>query len=151
MLGGLAARYTETIKLFNFAYDNFYFRTLNNANSVLKQIEIKNATKDTKNLDILIENQIIALVDKDNLYSSLLPDVTLNENLKAPISKGDVVGHISYDIYGTHYESNLLASHDVKKSYFILFIIGFGIILLIIIIFIILKTRKPKNKRIQYV
>ena len=148
---GLSARFTETIKLFDFAYENYYFRTLNNANSVLKQIEIKDATKDTKSLDIIVQNQIIALVDKNDLYSTLIPEININENLKAPIFKGDIIGKVSYNLYGVKYESDLLAGNDVKKSYFIYFTVGIGVFLLIIIIFIIFKTRKPKNKRIQYV
>ena len=46
----------------------------------------------------------------------LLPTVTLNENLKAPIKKGDVVGHVKYEVEGITYEADLLANSDVKPS-----------------------------------
>ena len=38
-------------QLHRFAYNNYFLRTVREENSVFKQVEIKNATKDTKMLD----------------------------------------------------------------------------------------------------
>lgn len=150
---GIDLRYTETKKLFNFAYNNYFLRTLREPNSVFKQIEISNGTSDTKKLDVLVKDQIVGLVDKDNLYVTIPPDATINENLKAPIKKGDVIGHITYTIDGIKYESDLIASHDVEKSYFIYIVLGIVAIVGIIFALIIkkeIRKRKRRNRKVKY-
>ena len=59
----------------------------------------------------------------------MLPTVTLNENLKAPIKKGDVVGHVKYEVEGITYEADLLANSDVKPSRVFIKILIFVIII----------------------
>lgn len=88
---GLSQRYTETKSLLDFAYNNFSIKNLHNEGSVLRTIEIKNATDDTKNLDVIVKNEINALVDNDAINSQIVPEVIFNENLEAPIYKGDVI------------------------------------------------------------
>ncbi len=148
---GLSQRYLETKKLFNFAYNNYFLRTVREENSVFKQVEIKNATNDTKMLDVLVKDKITVLVDKDNLYATLPPEATIYENLKAPISKGDVIGHIVYNVEGISYESDLIASQDVKKSNFMFIMLGVGIFIFIVLIFALrIMFRKKGKKKIKY-
>ena len=131
---GLSERFIETKKLFEFAYNNYFLRTVREANSVVETTVIKNGTKDTKNLDVEIKDKIVALVDKDSLYSNLPSDVKINKNLKAPISKGDVIGKINYTINGINYSSDLIAGSNVEKSY--LFIVVLGILIFVFIIMV---------------
>lgn len=145
---GLDQRYLETKKLYNFAYDNYFLRTLREENSVFRQIEIKNATIKTKTLDVLVKNNITALVDSENLYATIPPTTTFKENLEAPIKKGDVIGSIEYVIDGTTYKSDLIAGNDVEKSYVLYFLSAFGII--IVILLIIFIGNKLKRKKIKY-
>ena len=145
---GLSQRYLETKKLFNFAYNNNFLRTVREENSVFKQVEIKNATKDTKMLDVLVKDKLTVLVDKDDLYATLPPEATINENLKAPISKGDVIGQIKYNVEGISYESDLIAGQDVEKSNFVFIMIGISIFIFLILILalrILFRNRKPKK------
>lgn len=149
---GLNERYLDTKKLFNFAYNNYFLRNVREQNSVVDTIEIKNATNDTKNLDILSQNKITVLVDKDEQYITINPNINLNDNLKAPIFEGDVVGSVTYMVGGINYESNLIASHNVEESYFMYIVIGIGIGLFIIVILVVkslLKKRKKKNYRVN--
>ena len=126
-------------------------RTVREENSVFKQVEIKNATNDTKMLDVLVKDKITVLVDKDNLYATLPPEATIYENLKAPISKGDVIGHIVYNVEGISYESDLIASQDIKKSNFMFIMLGVGIFIFIVLIFALrIMFRKKGKKKIKY-
>ena len=144
---GTSLRYTETKKLFEYAFNNYSMKTLREANDVYKTVEVKNGTKDTKKLDVLVKDKIVALVDRDNIYNTTLPEVSFDENkLKAPITKGDVIGHIKYNVEDITYESDLIASHDVKKSYLKYIIIGIIIVILIILI-LMLKNYISKNYR----
>lgn len=134
--GSISARYTDTISLFNYAFDNFSFRKLNSANANIKTIEIENATKDTKNLDLLISDEITVLTSIDNKDTDINPEIILKDNLAAPIFKGDVLGYISYDVEGLRYTTDLVAANDVKETkssafililFTILFILAAGI------------------------
>ena len=68
---------------------------------------INNATKDTKKLELALSKDITVLIKKEDKNTNLLPAVTLNENLKAPIKKGDVVecSEVHLLIYKTKFEN----------------------------------------------
>lgn len=151
--GSISARYVDTISLFNYAFDNFSFRKLKSANANIKTIEIENATKDTKNLDLLIADEVIALSSIDNKDTDVEPEIVLNDNLSAPISKGDVVGYISYELEGLRYTTDLIAANDVKevKSSTIILVL---LIILFVFVAIIFGIRyynlNYKNHRRRY-
>ena len=114
--GSISARYVDTISLFNYGFDNFSFRKLKPENSNIKTIEIENATKDTKNLDLLVASDVTVLTSIDNRDSDIEPEIVLNDNVVAPISKGDIIGKISYDVEGLRYTADLIAASDVIES-----------------------------------
>ena len=76
----------------------------------------------------------------DNLkyfHSLILKDynVDINTNISAPITKGDALGKITYNIDGITYESDLIAENDIIKSnlFEVILQIIFAIIVLILI------------------
>lgn len=145
---GLSQRYLDTIELFDYGYDNFTLTKIKEANNLIDTIEIKKATKETKNLDLLIEDGITVVNNKQTDINSIVPNIELNENLIAPISKGQVVGKITYEVDDISYSSNLLAGHDVKKSNFIASILIAVLILLILtILFYPYFRDKNRNNR----
>lgn len=114
--GSVSHRYVDTINLFNFAFDNYSFRKLISEDSNIKTIQIENATKDTKNLDLLISSDIDIFVSVDNKDSVIEPEITINDGLQAPINEGDVVGTISYSVEGLQYTTDLIARNTVKAK-----------------------------------
>lgn len=154
--GSISARYVDTISMFNYAFDNYSFRKLKSENSNIKTIEIENATKDSKNLDLLIASDVTIFASIDNKDTTIEPEIILKDGLQAPISKGDVVGTISYEVEGLKYTADLLAGNDVKESKsnrILLFILIF-ICLIVAILFGIryfnLK-KKHLNNRNKYI
>ena len=127
---GLSERYTETIKLFNFGYDNFTLTKLREANNIIDTIE--KATKETEQLNLLIKDEITVINDKETDMSMIHPEITLKENIIAPIAKGEVLGTIKYVVDEIEYSSELIAEHDVEK-----FDITFQLIITGILLFII--------------
>ena len=65
-----------------------------------------------------ISNEITALIKQSENTNDILPTITINENLEAPIAKGSVVGNVKYVIDDVEYTADLLAANDVKKSNF---------------------------------
>ncbi len=146
---GLSERYLDTINLFNYAYDNFTLTKLKDANNVVKTIEIDNASKETKNLDLLIKDSITVINNKETNTDEILPEINLISDLKAPIKKGDSVGTIKYTVDNIEYTSELLAGSDCEeKEDYSTLVLTFGIILLIISFMILpKKKRKKKSKK----
>ena len=112
---GLSERYTETIKLFNFGYDNFTLTKIKEANNIIDTIIVEKATKETESLNLLIKDSITVINDKSTDVDKINPDIKLNENIIAPITKGDVLGTITYIVDDIEYTSDLIAEHDVEK------------------------------------
>ena len=53
---GKSARNTDTINLFNYGFENYKYQEILSKNSVITNITVKNATKETKELPIITEN-----------------------------------------------------------------------------------------------
>lgn len=143
---GLNSRYVDSKKLFEYAYDNFTLTKIIEKGSVVKTVEIENATKDTKNLDLVIDETITVINNKSIDMNNVIPEINLNELLEAPIEAGDVIGNIKYKVDDIEYSANLLAKTSVEKFDYSIYLIIFGIILLIIA-FLIMKNSRKKSKK----
>ena len=84
---GLSQRYLDTINLFEYGYDTYSWIEIIKSGGVVHTTNIKNATRDTKKLDAVVGKDISALIKQEDKNNTILPEVTLNEDLKAPIKK----------------------------------------------------------------
>lgn len=109
-------KFDDCIALFNYGFGNYKYETLCKANDVFKVVSPRNASKDTKSLNVLYETDIDALVDANTVSSDLSPIVNLDNSLKAPITKGSVIGSVCYTIDGINYTTNLIAGQDILAS-----------------------------------
>lgn len=145
---GLNDRYIDTIQLLDYGYNNYTFSNVITKNSIITSIEVENATKDTKTLDLVIDSNINALHNKNLDLSTITPEIKFNEKISAPIIAGEKLGTVKYNIEGTEYYANLLANSNVKEKinlYLVLLIIG--ILLLSISIIIMRKNKRKKHRR----
>lgn len=104
---------------------------------------------DTKRLDATVANDISVLIKQEDKNSELLPEVKLDNNLKAPIKKGDVVGQVSYVIEDITYTENLIANSDVKKSKSFIRIVEIFFILFLCWLYLKFKSIKKKKQRLK--
>lgn len=150
ILGGktvndVSTRFSETKTLYQYGYDNYSVKTLLNQNDIVTQIEISNGTKDTKNLDLLANSSIDALLENTLSEDELTYEINLNEDIKAPIEQGDILGSVSYTVDGIQYKTDLIASHYVEKSKLLNFILDIGIgILILILVYKVFFHKKKK-------
>lgn len=141
---GKNARFTDSIELFNYGFENFEYNEFKKKNEIIKKLEIQNATKETRELNLKIESALISFNNVNFDFENLEPKIELQENIKAPIVKNQVLGTVTYVVDDIEYKSNLLAMSDVEeKTNYVLFIIGFGSLFLGIVL---LKV-KPKKKK----
>lgn len=133
-------RFKDTRSLYNYGYTNFSIKNIVNEKDIITNVEVKNATKDTKNLNLLVSEDIPVLANNSDDLSKIEPQITLNSDIKAPIEDGQVLGKVSYSVNGITYSTDLIAANNVEKSNFILYCLyGLGILILILIIYKIIK------------
>jgi len=143
---GLSARFLDTIHLFDYGYENYTLTKIKEANDIIKTVEIAKGTKETKNLNLLIEDSITVINNKSTDAINIIPDITLNEGLQAPVSKGDIVGTITYLVEDIEYSSQLIASDDVKKKIDIsVYLVGGGLVVLILAVALMPKKKKKRK------
>lgn len=142
---GSSNRFSDTKNLYDYAFSNYELKNISNENDIARQIEVSNATRNTKDLDLLVKETIHALV-KINEELDIKTNVNLNDNITAPISENDIIGTITYEVNGISYTTDLLASHSVEKSKMIEYVFYVSLVILIIIfIHTILYIKKRKR------
>lgn len=142
---GLSERYLDCKNLFNYAFNNYSLKTVQTEGSLLKQIVISGASSDTKDLNVLVKNNISILLNNEANIENLEPEIIFNENLKAPISANSVVGTISYTVDGVTYSSELIAGNEVIASDFMAIL--FRVLLIFVTLYLLYLLVKPSNRR----
>ena len=123
-------------------------------NTFIDKAEVKGASKKDNIVRLLTEESLIVSVNKADENKEFDKEITLNEEIIAPIVKGDILGKVTYNIYGNEYTINLIAGNNVdKRSDVIIAIIktiGFtllGFIILCILVLIIRGYNKARSRR----
>lgn len=148
---GLSERYVDTQALFDYGFDDFDFLNIIEEKNIVKNIEVENGNKDTKNLDLIAKDTLTGYIKRDINLEEITPTIELNETIEAPIEAGAVLGKATYTIDNIKYTTDIIASHEVVKKIniiaisalvggFLLFIFGF-------VIFV-KSLRKSKRKKI---
>lgn len=133
--GSLVPKFLDCKKLFEYGFSNYLYKNIKKANSVVTKVSVLGATEDTKNLNILVKNDINVFLENNFDINNLEPKLELDTPLVAPIKGGSTIGKITYDIDGIIYTSELIAETDVNIVNFVLIIFRLGLILLVIFIF----------------
>lgn len=148
---GLSGRNIDSINLLNYGYENYTIKKIKDKGDIIKQVEVANATKDTKNLDLILSDSITALMKQNATSDSALPEIQIG-TLAAPIAENTVVGTITYDIDGIQYTKDLIASHNVEKSKvgpLLIRIILIVLILLVVYKLITMGNKSKKKKKVR--
>ena len=143
---GLSEKFLDSIALLNYAFDNYSIKTIQEKGGTLQVLNIPGATKETENLEVLVKEDIQALVGNDINIDDLQPEIIMNE-LSAPISAGTTIGTISYTIDDTTYSSELIAKSDVLPSNVLSILLHISLIVVTLyLIYLFLKTDNKSKK-----
>ncbi len=144
------SRYDDTKQILEYAYANNTIRTIAEMGTNIQTVNIKHATKETQKLNVILDKNVIAVVNIENKNKSVEPKIQLNNELNAPINKGQIIGKASYEIEGKTYTTNLIAETAVEKSktplVFLLIFIGILLILGSLRTFALYKRNKTLKK-----
>lgn len=143
---GISLREVDCKTLFEYGFNNFSLEKVIGTTDTVDTIKVSGATSETRLLDLAVDHDIYAFVHSDYDLTSIVPNISLPEKIKAPILKDSVLGTVSYTVDGITYTADLVASHDVNKSNLFKILL---VLLLAIVLFILLALivgRKKKNK-----
>ena len=138
------SRESDCKRLFEYGFNNFSYSTLINKDSVVKTMNIFNGDSETRELNVLCQDELKTFIVHGQIIDAT-PEINITKTL-APISKGEVIGSITYSIDDNVYTSNLIAEHDVYSINYLIYILIIAIVFFIILIIFIRFTRKNKRK-----
>lgn len=109
--------YSNTIALLEYGFNNFSSKKLLTQDQIVTTITVPDSD-DKLNL---LAAEDFDFTMSENETSNIESNITLLDNIKRPISKGQILGYISYSINGEQiYKVNLLAAEELplpeKKS-----------------------------------
>ncbi|MGN1004270.1 MAG: D-alanyl-D-alanine carboxypeptidase family protein [Oscillospiraceae bacterium] len=108
--------FSETIRLFDWGFDNFSYRTILESSDPVAQIEV--TLSDIDQVLVRPEGTLSALLPKDVDVADFTQTVALDaESVEAPVTEGQVLGKITLSYDGKEYGSlDLVALNDVERS-----------------------------------
>lgn len=143
---GINQRPIDCKKLFEYGFNNYSNQKIATLGDVEKTIFINNATSDTKRLDLTLDKDIYALNPNNYDSSKIVSNIIINDDIKAPITEGQILGTITFTSDNSTYQANLLASHAVLEYDFVKTGLELVLVIIILLILFLLKRRKKKNK-----
>ena len=116
--------------------------------SILKQLKVSKASLSTRDLNVIVKDEITLLLNKNTDVSSITPDIQISSDLVAPISENSVIGTITYNVDGNTYSSDLLAGANVLESNaFQTFLTIASIVLVLLLLYRLLQGNNKRKKR----
>ncbi len=106
-------RFRDAKKLLDYGFTNFKFEKTSTKDNVVQTVNVNKGVE--KELNLVYEKDNGILVQKSNA-SSIEQEVVINDNISAPIVKGDVLGTVHFYLDGQLLDSvNLVAEKDISK------------------------------------
>ena len=110
-------RFSNATSLLDYGFTNFEFKSLVKQGDVIQSVNISKGIKSC--IDAVVESNCGTLINKGNDVN-IEQNISLNNSLEAPISKGQIIGEVNFVLNGeTFCKSNLIASDDVSKIGFL--------------------------------
>ena len=108
-----AIRFSEAQKLLDYGFSNFEYVECSKKDDIIKTLNVDKGIFGT--VDAILETDSGCLIQKGK-SKSITTNISLSDTVSAPISKGQVLGEISYSIDGKEISKvNIVAKEDIKK------------------------------------
>lgn len=146
--------FIDTKSLFEYGFNNFKYITIAPSGTVVADSSVYEA-KDNIRVTLTPKNDIGNILPIDIDMNEVKAESVINEEIAAPIKKGDVLGSITYTYKGEQIgTSELVAVNDVKKDYIVaaihlvIKIITHPIFIILLLLILYLRfTAKNRRKR----
>lgn len=106
-------RFGEAKALLDYGFSNYEYVALGKSGDIIQNVQIEKST--TNNVNLVFEKDIGAFIKKGK-SKEVSQTITINENIQAPINKGDVLGKVEVILENEKIaEVNLVAEDSVSK------------------------------------
>lgn len=124
--GSGAYTFVDTKALFEYAFENYEYRTVAKTTDIVSDSKVYEA-KDSVRVALTPKSEIGSLLPKQlDLNTDIERNIKIDEQIKAPIEKGAVLGTVTYLYDGeTLGTCELIASNSVERDNVLFFIHGF--------------------------
>lgn len=107
-------RFSEATKLLDYGFANYNAKSFGHKGDIVTSTFVNKGISNSVNL--VLENDASILLRK-GADSNIEQNVTINDNISAPIQKGDCLGKVTYTLNNEQLlEVNLLAESDIEKN-----------------------------------
>lgn len=108
--------FSYTKDLFKYGYENFASQKIADAGKLVKTIDVQDAKDDAK-LDLITDADFICPLPLDKSEHNVETTEFIQQSIKAPVTKGDIMGAIEYKRNGILLgKVNVIAAQDIEKS-----------------------------------
>ena len=108
--------FSETTRMFNYAFDNFAYETIVKKTEVLEK-EVPVTLSKVDHVTVHPAKDIEVLFPKDLTPKDLERKLTLQESVEAPVKEGQKLGSMELSYHGKVYATvDLLAMHSVEED-----------------------------------
>lgn len=108
-----AIRFNEAQKLLDYGFSNFTYTNLGAKGDIIQTVNVNKGIDKTVNL--VLEKDVGKLMKKGS-SSNISQEIKINENISAPIQKGDILGNVLYTCPdNSTMLVNLVAENNVEK------------------------------------
>lgn len=108
-----AIRFKEAKILLDYGFNNFEYRSFAKQGETVKKVNVQKGIKN--NLEAVFEKNVGILIPKGQ-GNNISQTINLEENILAPIAKGETLGKVAYSLGETQLlEVNLIAKEEVKR------------------------------------
>ena len=106
-------RFAEAQKLLDYGFNKFSFKSFGKSGDIIQTVSVNKGVNN--HVDAILENSAGTLIEKSK-ENQVTQTVEINNNIEAPIKKGDIIGKVVFSLDGSELSStNLVASSDVDK------------------------------------
>ncbi|MGN0174277.1 MAG: D-alanyl-D-alanine carboxypeptidase family protein [Acutalibacteraceae bacterium] len=168
VMGGDNATRTEfsdSINLYKWAFDNFEYRTVADTNTIISEMQVK-LSSETDFVQLYPEKNVTVIMPSNISNDSIIYDPVIKENeVWAPIEKGQILGYVSIKCAGQEIAKvNLVNNEKIDRSillyileigkniitstWFIVIVLSFVLILIALIIMNVIKNKR-RRKRVK--
>lgn len=107
-------RFSEATKLLDYGFANYKAKSFGHKGDIVTSTFVNKGIFNSVNL--ILENDASILLKK-GVNSNIEQNLTINDNISAPVKKGDCLGKVTYTLNNEQLlEVNLLAESDIEKN-----------------------------------
>lgn len=108
-----ATRFSNATSLLDYGFNNFTYKSFGTQGESVKSVNVTKGI--SQKVNVVYETSPSFLIKKGE-ESNITYEISLNDNVQAPVSQGQLLGTIKYSLNGVELETvNLVAENSVAK------------------------------------